>query len=167
MTQNRIVGTGMVDPATLSAHPLNWRDHPQQQAEALTSAIDTLGWVKRVIVNQRTGRIVDGHLRVEQALKAGEQVPVVYVDLSEREEALVLSMLDPLAGDAGIDDEKLNQILAEVRDSSLMSEHLDTLLNSIVDVTGLVTPNPEKPGEGTGESGPPAVIHCPRCGAQW
>jgi len=166
MTQNRIVGTATVDPATLAAHPQNWRDHPKAQADALATAIGALGWVKRVIVNQRTGRIVDGHLRVEQALKAGEQVPVVYVDLSEREEALVLAMLDPLAGDAGIDDAKLNEILADLRGSALMNAELDAILTSVVDVTGLVAPNVEKPTEGAG-SGSPAPVQCPRCGAQW
>ena len=41
------------------------------------------------------GFVVDGHARVALAISAGERVPVVYVDLSEKEEALILATLDP------------------------------------------------------------------------
>jgi len=40
--------------------------------------------------------VVDGHARVALAIKAGEKVPVVYVELDEREEAVILATLDPV-----------------------------------------------------------------------
>lgn len=64
-----------------------------------------------VIVNKRTNRIVDGHLRVEMASDKGEQVPVDYVDLSEEEENLILTTLDPIATLAIADDAKLRALL--------------------------------------------------------
>ena len=72
------------------ANPLNWRIHPQFQQEAMTGALNEIGWIDEVTVNTRTGRIVDGHLRVTLALRAGDNTPVPYkeVDLSEEEEAL-------------------------------------------------------------------------------
>jgi hypothetical protein len=96
--QNRIIGHGVEDPTQLLANPLNWRVHPRLQQDALESVLDEVGWVDEVIVNQRTGFILDGHLRVSLALRRDEPtIPVKYVDLSEQEERKVLALLDPMA----------------------------------------------------------------------
>lgn len=95
--QDRIVDTGELAPSELVGNPLNWRQHPLHQRDALRDMLDQVGWVQQVIVNRRTGRLVDGHLRVQLADEENEQrVPVLYVDLSEEEERLVLASLDPL-----------------------------------------------------------------------
>ncbi len=105
---NRIVGSGEEAPDQLLAHPSNWRTHPKAQREALREVLDTVGYVAQVIVNQRTGHLVDGHLRVEEALSHGQPtIPVLYVDLSPDEERLVLASLDPLAAMATTDEAKL------------------------------------------------------------
>jgi hypothetical protein len=40
--------------------------------------------VQSVVVNQRSGFVIDGHLRVTLAIRSGQaMVPVTYVDLSE------------------------------------------------------------------------------------
>jgi hypothetical protein len=96
--QNRIVGHGLEKPDELLANPRNWRIHPKAQQDALGGLLDKVGWVQDVIVNQRTGHVVDGHLRVSLSISRQEpEIPVVYVDLSPEEEALVLASLDPLA----------------------------------------------------------------------
>jgi hypothetical protein len=78
--------------------------------------LDELGWVKPVIVNQRTQHVVDGHLRVMIALRRDEPtVPVDYVDLSEEEEAEILSVLDPIALMAETDTRRLDTLLTEVQ----------------------------------------------------
>lgn len=113
--QSRIVGEGEERPDQLLANPRNWRIHPQSQQQALARLLDRVGWVQRVIVNQRTGHVVDGHLRVAMAISRGEPtVPVQYVDLSEDEEALVLASLDWSAGLAVPDTEMLGDILASI-----------------------------------------------------
>lgn len=113
--RSRIVDHGEVDPTSLLAHPLNWRTHPEHQRRALVDVLDQVGWVQDVIVNRRTGRIVDGHLRVSVARERGEAtLPVVYVDLAEDEEALVLATLDPLSALATRDDAILEQLLVGV-----------------------------------------------------
>ena len=88
------------------ANPLNWRIHPQFQQEAMAGALNEIGWIDEVTVNTRTGRIVDGHLRVTLALRAGDNTPVPYkeVDLSEEEEALALASKDPIAALAVTDN---------------------------------------------------------------
>ena len=113
--ESRIVGHGEVDPSDLLANPRNWRLHPSVQQDALEGVLDEIGWIDQIIVNQRTGYVIDGHLRVSLALK-NEQllVPVVYVDLDEDEEALALATIDPLAAMAETDVEILNSLLEEV-----------------------------------------------------
>jgi len=113
--RNRITGSGEEAPDQLLANPANWRIHPKAQQDALAGALDQVGWVQQVMVNQRTGFVVDGHARVALAITRGEpSVPVLYVDLSPDEEALVLATLDPISAMAGRDDEKLRALLADV-----------------------------------------------------
>ncbi|OFX13214.1 MAG: hypothetical protein A2Z18_11140 [Armatimonadetes bacterium RBG_16_58_9] len=113
--KNRIVGHGEVPARGLVPNPENWRRHPEPQRRALAGALSEVGWVQDVIVNQRTGRIVDGHMRAELAAAKEATVPVVYVDLSEDEERLVLASLDPLAAIAITDDEELEKVLSGIK----------------------------------------------------
>ncbi len=95
--RSRIVGSGDEAPDQLLANPGNWRTHPANQRAALRGSLDTVGWVQQVMVNRRTGFVVDGHARVALAISRNEpSVPVLYVDLSPEEEALVLATLDPI-----------------------------------------------------------------------
>jgi DNA modification methylase len=112
--RNRITGSGEEAPDQLVANPQNWRVHPGNQRDALRGSLATVGWVQQVLVNQRTGHVVDGHARVEEALSRGEAtVPVLYVDLDPEEEALVLATLDPISAMANTDDAKLRELLAD------------------------------------------------------
>lgn len=111
--RSRIVESGAAPPDQLLANPANWRIHPKPQQRAVAGALEQVGWVAQVLVNRRTGHVVDGHLRVELALSRGEpSVPVLYVDLSEEEERLVLATLDPLAAMAGAEATQLESLLA-------------------------------------------------------
>ena len=112
---NRIVGHGEEAPEGLLANPANWRRHPKEQQDALAGVLSEVGWVQDIIVNRRSGHVVDGHLRVSLALReAADSVPVVYVDLDPAEEALILATLDPLAAMATTDDAKLAELLADI-----------------------------------------------------
>lgn len=129
---NRIVGTGEAPPDQLLANPHNWRMHPSRQRAALRGSLDSVGWVQQVLVNRRTGYVVDGHARVEEAITNGiETVPVLYVDLEPEEEALVLATLDPIAAMADPDDAKLRELLAEV---AVDDPGLRALLDDLVPV---------------------------------
>jgi len=140
--RNRIVGEADVDPATLTAHPLNWRQHSDRQAEALTGVLREVGWVQRVIVNERTGHLLDGHLRVALALDAkAATVPVLYVDLSEAQEQLVLATLDPISALADADAGLLKALLEDVQSGEA---GVQALLSALAVEHGIVPP------EGTG-----------------
>ena len=122
--RNRITGHGEEAPDQLLANPRNWRKHPKAQRDALAAVLDRVGWVQDVIVNRTTGHLVDGHARLDLARQRGEaSIPVVYVELDEAEEALVLATLDPLAAMAEADTDALADLLASVtsEDAALTS----------------------------------------------
>jgi DNA modification methylase len=113
--RSRITGSGEEAPDQLLANPANWRIHPKAQQDALAGALDQVGWVGQVLVNQRSGFVVDGHARVALALTRREPtVPVLYVDLDPEEEALVLATLDPIGAMATADTAKLEELLAGI-----------------------------------------------------
>jgi hypothetical protein len=106
--RNRIIGHGEEAPDQLLANPANWRIHPKAQQAALAGVLGEVGWVQSVIVNQRTGHLVDGV----------SAVPVAYVDLSPEEESLILATMDPISGMAVTDADQLAALLADVSPSS-------------------------------------------------
>lgn len=127
--RSRIVGEGYEAPDQLLANPLNWRRHPKEQLQALEGMLDAVGWVQRVIVNRSTGHMVDGHARVELALRRSErQVPVLYVELSEAEEKVVLAALDPIGGMAETDQAMLDELLSG---AGSLNPMLDELLQGL------------------------------------
>lgn len=110
---NRLVGEALVDPTTLVPHPHNWRVHPGRQAQAMRTALEQVGWVQRVLVSQRSGLLLDGHLRVQLALEHHEPaIPVTYVDVTPDEEHVILATFDPLAALAEQDASALAALLA-------------------------------------------------------
>lgn len=156
--RNRIVGSGEADPGELRANPANWRTHGADQKAALDGALDTVGWVQQVIINRRTGHLVDGHARVDRAIARSEPtVPVLYVDLDESEEALVLATLDPLGAMAGRDEEKLSALLDGIRvDDDGLRRLLGDLAGPEERRAGLTDPDevppvPDEPTVVTGE----------------
>lgn len=114
--RNRIVGYGEESPEQLLANPRNFRVHPKAQQDALLGVMREVGVVDDVIVNQETGFVVDGHLRVALAISERQPtVPVKYVDLTEAEEALILATFDPIAAMAATDKAQLDALLREVQ----------------------------------------------------
>jgi DNA modification methylase len=127
--KNRIVGHAEVDPKTLVPNPENWRLHPKGQQEAMEGALDEIGWVQEITVNQNTGLVVDGHLRLDLALRMGEPlVPIKIVDLTPEEEAAVLATLDPISAMAKTDKGKLKAVLQIAKSQSeKMQQLLETM----------------------------------------
>lgn len=68
------------------------------------------------LVSQRSGKLLDGHARIEEALSRDESalVPFVLVDVTEAEEAIVLGTFDPITGMAVYDREALDTLLREI-----------------------------------------------------
>ncbi len=137
--RNRIIGEGEQPASQFIANPANWRTHPQAQRDAMRGALNEVGWVQRVVVNARTGYLVDGHERVWQALQNGDApVPYVEVDLSEAEEAYVLATLDPIGAMAAADKEQLDALLHEVQSGEA---GVQAMLSELAEKAGVVPPD--------------------------
>ena len=128
---NRIVGSGEEPLDQIQFNPRNWRVHPLNQQNALKGVLEEVGWVQEVIINKRTGNLVDGHLRCQLAAREGAKtIPVKYVDLSEDEEALVLATIDPIAAMATTDRQKLDELFRDIQSDN---EQVQNLLTGIAE----------------------------------
>lgn len=134
--QNRIIRYSEEAPDQLLANPRNWRTHPGSQADALRGVLADVGWVQNVVASATSGFLIDGHLRVMEALKAGQPtIPVTWVDLSPEEESLILATLDPLSAMAGTDAAQLDALL---RDVSTDSPAVQAMLDALAIEAGIV-----------------------------
>ena len=128
--KSRITGHGDESPDALLANPFNFRRHPREQRDALLAQLREIGWVQRVIVNTRTGHLIDGHLRAEIALEQNlPSVPVIYVDLSDDEERIALATLDPLSALANEDQAALDALIGGI--GPLDNPELEAFLDSL------------------------------------
>lgn len=161
--RNRIVGQGEEDPSQLLANPFNFRRHPKVQQEALEGALEEVGWIQRVIVNKRTGHMIDGHARAELAIRRNEaSVPVLYVDLSEEEEMLALATFDPIGAMATTDTKIMAELAAGVETESDILRNLVTGLASggVISTDHLYTRKIEAPiYEPKGEKPEPQALY--------
>lgn len=158
--------TGTEAPDQLVANPRNWRTHPGPQRDALRGSLDSVGWVQQVMVNRVTGHVVDGHARVEEALSRGEPtVPVLYVELTEEEEALVLATLDPIGAMAQSDRERLAQLLHDIDTDSTA---LQAMLAGLAEREGIIPPDFQPVGiDEQGRLDQKAAVICPSCGHEF
>lgn len=117
----------------------NWRGHPEVQRESTQESLEALGWIGSVKKNTRTGRLFDGHLRVELALLKDPQsrVPVDYYDLSEEEEALALQILDATTEMAEPIPEKLAALMEKTRTMVAGRPGLSAMLAKLKERAGL------------------------------
>jgi len=160
---NRVIGSGEESPEQLLANPANFRIHPDFQQQSLAGSIDSIGYIDPVLVNKRTGMVIDGHLRVALALRSNVKlIPVTYVDLSEDEEKLALLSLDPIAAMANADRAKLDELLHQVNSDD---ERVQQMLAEIASKEMLTLSDGKEYDESIEET--VEYITCPECGHKW
>lgn len=149
---NRIVGQGAKPANQFLAHELNARRHPAKQREALRGSLNDLGFVAPVIESLRSGKVLDGHARIEEALSRDEEmlVPFVQVELTEDEEAKMLAVFDPITGLAEYDKEALDSLL---RDVTTGEPALQQMLSDLAKSNGLYSGN-DSASPGTDDAEP-------------
>ena len=126
--RNRIVRYEMVDPAQLLANPNNFRRHPRSQIEAMEKVLKEIGFVDPVKAQDGTDLLIDGHLRVEIAMRWGiEKIPVAYLDLDDLEATVALATFDKLSSMAVIDDEKYQEMMTAFPDNEETRGMLDAI----------------------------------------
>lgn len=128
----------------LDGNPRNWHLHPYAQEAALRDAKQEVGWAGALLYNERTKRLIDGHLRKKIAKKR-ERIPVLVGSWSEEEEAKILATLDPTGMMAQVNKSALEALLACVRFDSAITSLLETMVGEaaskcIVDPAELVEP---------------------------
>ena len=113
--QSRIVRHADVPPSALLNHPDNIKIHTEEQEANMEALFQRVGWAAAVLVSEKTGRIIDGHMRVAVALrKNAPTVPVDYVDLTEEEERKALLYLTRLPQFAQLDRINLGEVIDHV-----------------------------------------------------
>lgn len=106
--------TGM-DPEQLQANYRNPHRHPGKQRDAIRASLDRFGFVIPIIVNKRTGTVIDGHMRTEEAISKGlAEVPVITVDIDESEEPALMVALGRIPELGAWDREAMADILTDL-----------------------------------------------------
>ncbi len=129
--RNRIIGSGKEDPQKILSNPYNFRKHPEEQEKALQRIFEKIGWVQEVIINKRTGHLLDGHLRVKLAAKNKEkEIPVKYVDIDEQEERMILAAYDQITYMADTDADVIVELLEKIEEDGNLNDLLILLNNT-------------------------------------
>ena len=148
-------------PAELADNPKNWRKHGEQQTAALSGVLSEVGWAGACLYNERTGRLIDGHLRRKVAqMQGAETVPVLIGSWSEADEAKILASLDPIAGLAEADPVALDALLREVNTGCA---ELQQMLDDLWEQTqaDAIADTPTAPDEDTPPEPQEAVVTRP------
>jgi DNA modification methylase len=155
--RDRIRELRRVPARELLPHARNWRRHPAAQRRALEAVLKDVGWADAVLAYETKDglRLIDGHLRAETAPDA--LVPVLVLDVDDREAAKILATHDPLAAMAEADGDALRKVLEEARieDEGLL-RMMDGLLPPADPAEGLRDPDevpapPEMPETARGD----------------
>jgi ParB-like chromosome segregation protein Spo0J len=125
--RDRIKELRRVRAGDLRPNARNWRTHSDRQRDALRGLLAEIGYASALVARELADgslELIDGHLRAETTPDA--EVPVLIVDVDEREAAKLLATLDPLAGMAGKDEDLLAGLLRDVEtDSAAVRAMLD------------------------------------------
>jgi DNA modification methylase len=113
--RDRIKELRRVKAKELLPNPKNWRGHPAMQRAALLAVLGEVGYADALLARELPdGRLmlIDGHLRAETT--PDMEVPVLILGVSEAESDLIMLTLDPLAGLAQADAERVSDLLGTV-----------------------------------------------------
>ena len=102
-----------IDPKTLNDNPKNWRIHPRRQRATYSAFKEKFGWLGFVIYNLKTKRLIDGHMRVDEAIKNKESfVPVILKYLDEDAEDQILASFDNIGIMAKRNNDALQNLIS-------------------------------------------------------
>lgn len=137
--RDRIKELRRVKAASLLPNPKNWRTHPKAQQDALKGILAEVGFADALLARELDDgslMLIDGHLRAETT---GEQeVPVLILDVDEKESDKLLATFDPLAGMAECDSAALDALLRNVDTGN---EALQQMLTDLAESSGLYLDN--------------------------
>ena len=112
--RDRIREFRRVPASSLRPNPRNWRKHPSKQKRILSNVLEQIGFADALLVRECDDgvlELIDGHLRLETT--PDQELPVLVLDVDEREANQLLLSHDPLTALAETDVAQLNDLLAE------------------------------------------------------
>lgn len=128
--RDRVRELRRVRAGDLVPNPRNWRTHPDEQQSALSAVLEEIGFAGALLARELgDGRLelIDGHLRA--ATLPEVEVPVLVVDLTSDEAALLSAVYDPIGALAETDAALLAEIVAGVETHQ---PEIDALLESLL-----------------------------------
>jgi hypothetical protein len=117
--RNRIREHVTVKARDLVPHPLNFREHPREQRQALSDSLQEVGFARSLLGYRLPDdriQLIDGHLRAEY--DPDLDVVVEVLDVTEDEARQLLLTLDPLAALAHTNHDVHRQLLEKTRSQS-------------------------------------------------
>ncbi len=128
--RDRIKELRRVPASQLRPNPRNWRRHPPQQQAVLRGLLAEIGYADALLARELpdgTLELVDGHLRAETTPDC--HVPVLVLDLTDKEAAILLAALDPLAALAQRDEQMLAALVHDLAaEDAALQQMLSELL---------------------------------------
>jgi hypothetical protein len=148
--RDRIKDFRRVPARQLCPHPRNWRTHPRSQQQAMRGVLAEIGYADALLARELPDgslQLIDGHLRAETTPDA--LVPVLVLDVDDREALKLLATLDPLAAMAGADAELLRGLLESVETENrdvramldqLLAEHVSWDAREVEESSEVIVP---------------------------
>jgi len=109
--RDRIKELRRVPAKDLIPNKKNWRRHPKTQIKAMNAVLKEIGFADALLAREnKKGELVliDGHMRAD--LSPDTVVPVLVLDLSEKEAEKMLATSDPIAAMAETDWDALTDL---------------------------------------------------------
>tara|TARA_Y100000401_G_scaffold106969_1_gene100922 strand:- start:2867 stop:3457 length:591 start_codon:yes stop_codon:yes gene_type:complete len=128
--KDRIKELRRVKASELIPNVKNWRTHPKAQQDALKGMLAEVGFADALIArDSKEGLIlIDGHLRAETT--PDSMVPVLVLDVNEKEADQILATLDPLSAMASHDQDALLNLVEGIDiDNSGVNAMIEALVN--------------------------------------
>jgi hypothetical protein len=126
-----------VEPSSLDDNSLNFKIHTDFQTEVVSELIRKHGWIKPLVYNLETRRLIDGHDRKQIAVAQRLPfVPVVVGTWPEEQEPEILAALDASGALARTDPDSLKRLLEELEDPAPV---IDRLITEMAESNGLLS----------------------------
>ncbi len=112
--RNRVKELRFVKASELTPCADNWRLHPKRQRDLMKSVLQSIGYADALVARETEDgslALIDGHLRAD--ISSDAEVPVLVVDLNEREAKELLLVHDPIGAMAERDDEAVARLLED------------------------------------------------------
>lgn len=134
--RNRVKELRFAKTSELTPCADNWRLHPKRQRDLMKSVLQTIGYADALVARETEDGalvLIDGHLRAD--VSPNVEVPVLIVDLNEREAKELLLVHDPIGAMAERDDAAVSRLLQDFEATN------ETLERFIEEEFNLAIPN--------------------------